>query len=223
MLSRNAKALYYGLARVPMYVSGRVYKNFLAPREGLVRVQLGPGQSNHLSGWYNVDANIFSAKTRPEVWADLRDPLPFRDESVDVFYSHHVIEHLPDSLLPKHMGEMFRCLKKGGRIRIGGPNGDNAVRKFLEGDTAWFSDFPDQRRSVGGRFANFILCRGEHLTILSMSYMEELLQDAGFVDIRQCEPKRTFASDLVDEHVLSKESESTPETPHTLLVEARRP
>jgi hypothetical protein len=55
-------------------------------------------------------------------------------------------------------------------IRVGGPNGDSAIRKFQKNDAAWFSDFPDKRRSIGGKFANFILCRGEHLTILTSSY-----------------------------------------------------
>ena len=57
-----------------------------------------------------------------------------------------VIEHLPD--LPGHFAEMFRALKPGGVFRIGGPNGDSAIRKFVEGDSAWFSDFPDKAVAV---------------------------------------------------------------------------
>lgn len=64
------KALYFALARGPMYVNGRLCKRFLAPRDGLVRVHLGPGRNKYLDGWYNVDANIFAAQRRPEVWAD---------------------------------------------------------------------------------------------------------------------------------------------------------
>ncbi|MFT3922624.1 MAG: methyltransferase domain-containing protein [Myxococcales bacterium] len=207
-----------------MALSGRAYRAFAAPRDGLVKVHLGPGQSNHLAGWINVDANAFSGKSRPEVWANLRHTLPFHDGTVDIFYSHHVIEHLPDSDLPRHLADMFRCLKPGGMIRIGGPNGDEAARQFLNGNAEWFSDFPDRRTSVGGRFANFILCRGEHLTILSRSYLEELLSNAGYVDIRPCQPTwETTRSDLVDSAVLKLESESTPEAPHTLILEARKP
>ena len=99
---------------------------------------------NYLPGWVNVDANLFTGKC--DVWADLRNPLPFRDESVDVFYSHHVIEHLPD--LAFHFSELFRCLKPGGIFRVGGPNGDNAMRKYLEGDADWFIEFPDRRSSL---------------------------------------------------------------------------
>jgi predicted SAM-dependent methyltransferase len=205
-----------------MRVNGIIYRAFRAPVAGVVKAHLGPGQRNYLPGWINVDANLFTAKI--DVWANLNNPLPFRDNTVDVFYSHHVIEHLPDHYLPTHCREMYRSLKPGGVIRVGGPNGDSAARKLVEGDAAWFSDFPDSRKSVGGRFANFILCRGEHLTILTFSYLEELLSAAGFVNIKRCQPAtETFHPDLIDSNVLSKENESTPDVPHTLLVEAEKP
>lgn len=153
----------------------------------------------------------------------MRDPLPFRDNTVDVFYSHHVILHLPDTSLEAHLADMFRCLKPGGLVRLAGPNGDSAIRKFLEGDLEWFGPFPDSRKSVGGRFVNFMLCRGEHLTILSQSYFRELLGDAGFTDLDFRLPKTTGVPELIDEPVLRGEYEPTPDTPRTLVVEARKP
>ena len=226
MIPRRIKALYYALAQVPMAASSRLYRQFRAPRntdsKGPVKVHLGPGQRNYLQGWINVDANIVSC--RPDVWSDLQQALPFRDATVDVVYSHHMIEHLADAVLPFHLREIHRCLKPGGLIRVGGPNGDVAMQKFVSGDSNWFGDFPDARRSVGGKFANFILCRGEHLTILTFSYLEELLTDAGFIDVAVCMPGRdTSAPQWIDQQVFDKEPESTPEAPHTLLVEARRP
>jgi predicted SAM-dependent methyltransferase len=219
MISRTAKAAFYALATPAMRCNGAFYRRFLAPVEGTSRVHLGPGRDNYLSGWINVDANVFTG--RADVWVDLRGPLPFRDESVDVFYSHHVIEHLPDSTLPFHMAEMHRCLKRGGGIRIGGPNADEAMRRYLNNDAKWFSDWPDARRSVGGRFANFILCRGEHLTILTESYLRELLEDAGFAKIERRAPGTdTGLSPWIDATVLAKEPEATPQSPHTLIMEA---
>lgn len=222
MIPRSVKSAYYAAARIPMAISSTAYRYLKAPRDGLVRVQLGPGQKNYLANWINVDANIISA--RPDVWADLRGALPFRTSTVDAFYSHHMIEHLPDTLLPFHIGEMYRCLKPGGMVRVGGPNGDMAIRKFLEGDHDWFGDFPDSRRSLGGRFVNFVLCRGEHLTVLTESYLEELLTDAGFVDLRVCAPVvETTAPHLIGPEVFASEHESTPSAPHTLIVEAYKP
>lgn len=222
MISREMKSFYYTLMGVPLAISGTIYRVALAPRSGLVRVHLGPGQKNYLPGWTNVDANFLTAKV--DVWSDLRRALPFRSGTVDAFYSHHVIEHLPDQSLPFHLGEMFRCLKPGGSVRVGGPNGDSAIRKFIEGDKAWFPDFPDRRASIGGRFVNFVFCRGEHLTLLTESYLRELLVEAGFVDLRACSPaEETGTPAIFDDAVLGLEHEPDPACPHTLILEAKKP
>ena len=71
---------------------------------------------------------------------------------------------------------------------MAGPNGDSAIAKFVENDVEWFTDFPDKRRSIGGRHENFIVCRQEHLTILTKSFLEELLEDTGFVNIQTGQP-----------------------------------
>jgi predicted SAM-dependent methyltransferase len=222
MLSRHAKAAFYLLCGPAMKFNGWVYRSARAPSSGTVKVQLGPGQKNYLDGWINVDANAFSAKC--DVWADLRNTLPFRDGTVDVLYSHHVVEHLPDDQLVDHFRDVFRCLKPGGVFRIGGPNGDSAMRKYVEGDSKWFSDFPDPRESIGGRLANYILCRGEHLTILTFSYLEEIARRAGFSELYACRPAtETNFPQWIDAQVLDKEYEDTPEMPHTLIVEGRKP
>lgn len=222
MISRSAKTLFYTLAGPAMKLNGVLYRGLRAPKNGTVKVQLGPGQQHYLKGWINVDANIFTRNC--DVWADFRNKLPFRDQTIDAFYSHHVIEHLPENLLPFHFCEIFRCLKPGGVFRIGGPNADSAIEKFQERDKGWFSDFPDKRRSLGGRFSNFILCRGEHLAILTFSWLEELAGEAGFKSLWRCAPiTETHFPHVFDEQVLKNEWESTPEVPHTLIVEGQKP
>jgi predicted SAM-dependent methyltransferase len=136
-------------------------------------------------------------------------------------YSHHVIEHLPD--LDGHFRDVFRCLRPGGVYRVGGPHGDNAIRKFLEADTAWFGDFPVKRSSIGGRFENFIFCGQEHLTILTHSFLEELMLLAGFENIRQCIPAQESTSLELFGDCLAKEEESDIDFPHTLILEGQKP
>ena len=202
-----------------MKVNGLVYRKLFAPKKGKTKVQLGPGQLNYLDGWINVDANKFTGKC--DVWADLRNPLPFHDLTIDAFYSHHVIEHLPD--IRSHLAEVFRCLKPGGVYRIGGPNGDSAIKKFIEGDLSWFSDFPDKRRSIGGKFENLIFCRGEHLTILTFSMLEEFLSDIGYAKINLFKPVHETGHPELFSDFLLNEHESDFEMPHTLILEATKP
>lgn len=220
MLPRHIKQAYYVIAGPAMKMNGWIHRIFRAPKSHRVRVHLGPGQKNYLKGWVNVDANMFTGKC--DVWANMIDGLPFPDASVDAIYSHHVIEHLPD--VQFQFSEMFRVLKAGGVFRVGGPNGDAAMRKYIEGDTEWFSDYPTKRTSVGGRFENFIFCCREHLTILTPSFLDEMATTAGFADLKIVRPKnQTSYSDMFDEAVLALEWEATPEIPHTLLIEGRKP
>ena len=215
MLSRKSKALYYLLASPFMTLNGLLYRFLRVPKREKLYVHLGPGQNNYIDGWINIDANMFTAKC--DLWADLRNPLPFKDNTVDAIYSHHVVEHLPD--INNHFCEVFRCLKPGGIYRVGCPNGDSAVRKFIENDFGWFGDFPDKRVSIGGRFENFLLCRGEHLSIITYTYIDEIMLNAGFSDIKIYKPaKETGYMDLFKK-CLEKEHESDYLCPHTLIVE----
>lgn len=202
-----------------MSLNGWLYRNLRAPRDGIVKVHLGPGQRHYIYGWINVDANIFTGKC--DVWADLRNRLPFRTSTVYAMYSHHVIEHLPH--LESHFAEVYRCLKPGGIYRVGGPNGDSAIRKFVANDKGWFGDWPDSRTSIGGRFANFVFCRGEHLTILTHSYLEEMMRNAGFKNIRSYRPAKETGYYEIFKECLEQEQESDFEYPHTLILEAEKP
>ena len=186
MLLRQAKIIFFCCFKPLMKMNGFFYKyfRFNSKKRGEVKVQLGPGQRNYMNGWINLDANMFTGKC--DVWVDLRNPLPFKDNTVDCFYSHHVIEHLPN--IQFHVNEVFRCLKSGGVYRVGGPNGDSAIARFNENNYEWFTDFPDKRNSIGGRFENFIFCRGEHLSILTFSFLEELLKNSGFINITLRKP-----------------------------------
>jgi predicted SAM-dependent methyltransferase len=219
MLNRKAKALFYAAAGPLMRVNGMIYRGLRAPRSGKLRVHLGPGQRNYMDGWINLDANMFTG--RCDVWADLRNALPFHDSTVDAMYSHHMIEHLPD--LAFHFCDVYRCLKPGGKYRVGGPNGDVAIAKFFANDKQWFGDFPDKRESIGGRFENFIFCRQEHLTILTYSFLEELMKNAGYVNIRACLPVRETTDPELFQDCLLKEEESDFNSPHTLLLEGEKP
>jgi predicted SAM-dependent methyltransferase len=199
--------------------NGSLYRWLRAPRRGPIRVHLGPGQDKYIPGWVNVDANMFTGKC--DVWADLRNPLPFHDNTVEAMYSHHVIEHLPS--LEQHFRDVLRCLVPGGVYRVGGPNGDSAIRKFIAEDATWFSDFPDARQSIGGKLENFVFCRGEHLTILTYSYLEEVMGRLGFVNIKQRLPTKETGHADAFRVCMEKEWENDFDAPHTLLIEAEKP
>ncbi len=218
MLSRQVKDTFYKFASPLMRVNGFLYKNFRAPKKGTLKVHLGPGQENYIKGWINIDANMFTAKC--DIWADLRNPLPFHSGTVDAFYSHHMIEHLPD--IQSHLKEVFRCLKPGGVYRVGGPNCDSAISKFVENDLNWFGDFPEKRASIGGKLENFIFCGGEHLSILTFSMLNEFMQSIGFKEVSSCQPSKETKYVKLFNECLQKEHETDFKNPHTLIIEAKK-
>ena len=218
MLSYTAKRAYYFFMGPLMKLNGMFYKNFRQSKD-IIKVQLGPGSTNALKGWVNVDANPFAKNI--QVWSDFSESIPFKNNSVECFYSHHVIEHLREDFLQNHFNEMFRSLKSGGAIRIGGPNADASMKKYLEGDMDWFPDFPVKRESIGGKFANFMMCLNEHYTLLTPSYLEEICKKAGFVDFCICLPKKE--TKYLNEEVMINEYEYDYEMPRTLIIEARKP
>lgn len=220
MVPRRLKAIYYAILSPLMRLNALRYRTMpYGGRRGRRYVHLGPGQNNYLQGWINVDANLLSSK--PDIWSDLRYKLPFPDQSVDAIYSHHVIEHLPD--LDFHFQEMFRCLMPGGVIRVGGPHGDNAMRAMLEEDYEWFGDWPISRSSIGGRFENFIFFKGEHLTILTESFMLELANEAGFCDVQVVLPRVTNHTKMIDDSIFLLEEKVGERLPRTVMIEARKP
>lgn len=169
-----------------------------------------------------MDANFITA--RVDVWADLANPLPFRDATVDASYSHRVIEHLPAPVIASLFNEMYRCLKPGGMIRIGGPDGDTAIRKFLENDKAWFGDWPDKHESIGGRFAISFFVEAN---TLRCSHGRTLRNLVGMRNLKMwffCAPVvETNHPALIGERVLSKQEKPTPSAPHTVILEGIKP
>lgn len=218
MIPRTLRITYYALLSPLMRLNAARHRLVPLSLRRSRRAHLGPGQKNYIGGWINVDANLFTS--RPDVWADLRYKLPFPDASLDAIYSHHMIEHLPD--LDFHFRDMFRCLRAGGVIRVGGPHGDNAMKAMLAGLHQWFGDWPTRRRSLGGRLENFVFCKGEHVTILTESFLRELAEDAGFADIQTHLPRQTSYPEIFDASISILEDVNDEQPARTLLVEARK-
>lgn len=216
MLSRSIKALFYTVMGPIMAANGIRHRATHRPG-GPVKAHLGPGQNKYLDGWVNCDANIFTGKA--DRWVDLRNPLPFFDGSLDAVYSHHVAEHLPDMAL--HFRDVFRALKPGGVYRVGGPDLDMAIDRYLAKDYDWFGTWPTAHRSVGGRLSDFLVCRGEHMSLFSDDYVREMMEDAGFTAIGRVGPRESAHSDLFSD-VFRTEEEQRP-NPVTLFLEGVKP
>jgi len=71
-------------------------------------------------------------------YVDLTKRLPFRDQSVRVFFSSHMLEHLYPDEVEALMREMHRCLAPGGICRVVVPDLERIVRLFDRNDPRCF-------------------------------------------------------------------------------------
>ena len=138
--------------------------------------------TNYIPEMINVDGNPFRKK---DLWLDIALGLPFRDNAVRGIYISHSLEHFNVRTVRRLLAEFRRVLKPEGGLRIVVPSVEYAIESRSSKDPARFSDFPEKYRSPGGKFHNFLLCGNQHLTLFDFSFLEELLTDAGFRDIRK--------------------------------------
>lgn len=94
-----------------------------------------------------------------DVKADICD-LPFEDDSYDVIFCNHVLEHIPDD--KKAMQELFRVLKPGGMAIIQIPQ-DLSREKTFEDDS--ITD-PKERAKIFGQY--------DHVRIYGRDYFDKL-------------------------------------------------
>ena len=93
----------------------------------MMRANLGCG-NQICPGWINIDIT----RTGPSVVAhDLSTGIPLPNESCEVVYHSHVLEHLKRPDAQFFMGECFRVLKPGGILRVAVPDLEQACRQYL--------------------------------------------------------------------------------------------
>jgi SAM-dependent methyltransferase len=81
------------------------------------------------SDWSNVD---FSSTACDVTCCDLLEKLPFENNSFDVVYSSHFLEHIPRSAVKDFLLECRRILRPGGIIRLVLPDCEEMFSAFLD-------------------------------------------------------------------------------------------
>ncbi len=79
--------------------------------------------------WINID---FDSVRKGVISHNLLKGIPLSDNSVDVVYHSHLLEHFSRSDGAHFIKECFRVLKRGGIIRIVVPDLENICRTYLD-------------------------------------------------------------------------------------------
>lgn len=113
------------------------------------------------------------------VFHDLGRSLPFREATVDYFYSSHFLEHLFKKDAERLLRDCYRALRAGGVIRIAVPDLAHAVSLYQAGEAKKMLDdyfFVDDLSSYLAR----------HKYMYDFELLKAALERAGFKEIRRC-------------------------------------
>src|SRR4051812_26231586 len=107
-------------------------------------LNLGCGSRYHRD-WIHID---IEPSTPHGIAYDLSEGIPQPDNSCDVVYHSHVLEHIRRQHAGPFIAECYRVLKPGGVIRVVVPDLERITRTYLEklegasnGDSAAQADY----------------------------------------------------------------------------------
>lgn len=157
--------------------------------KGLQMIHIGCGRIN-IPGFINIDPIPYSHVHY--VTDKLTDLSMFANESIDLIYMSHVLEHIGIREVESVIWEMNRVLKKGGILRISVPDFEKlAVIYHSEG-----SDI---------KAINYYLMGNQdhqynfHHSIYSKKYLINILMEMGFSKVEEWDPQNCSDHDFRDE------------------------
>lgn len=142
--------------KMPKNADGRVYLN------------LGSG-ANTSEEFINIDTLPFR---KTHLVLDIQNLSIFPDDSVDMIYASHVLEHIPRANLQKTLSEWRRALKPGGILRFGVPDFDKLVEIYNVSGK--------ETESIVNQLLGQDKDYDRHCTIWNFKYAERILKQAGF-------------------------------------------
>jgi len=166
MKALYVKALrFFSPAPIPSAALGKVY------------LHLGCGKVNHPK-FINIDGLPHSHVHYVQRIDKLKR---FSDESVDLIYASHCLEHFHYNQTEKILREWFRVLHKGSILRLSVPDFDLLLRIYSENDNDPDVILPQLLGGQNNKY-NF------HYTALNIVNLSRMLRSVGFRKIRKWTP-----------------------------------
>ena len=138
-----------------------------------VNIHLGCGKINH-PDFINVDLALYPHIHHLSNVSDLKI---FEDNFADLIYVSHCLEHIPHPQILSVLEEWNRVLKPEGVLRISVPNFDTIIDIYNDTN----KDLTElQGPLMGGNDSVYNV----HHVVFNDRYLEQLLQKAGYKDIR---------------------------------------
>jgi predicted SAM-dependent methyltransferase len=140
---------------------------------------------NRKPGWVNIDLSKDA-----DIRLDLREALPFPENSVNMIYSEHFFEHLSLEEGIRFLRECLRVLLPGGRLSVGVPNTQLCLQDYVSDDRDEWLKVRDRYHpkwcSTPMHSVNYFFRQdGEHKYAYDAETLIELVRDCGFSNVHE--------------------------------------
>ena len=158
----------------------RLRKRSMQTDKTASRLHLGCG-TIYFRGWINLDLDSPIA----DLHHDLRQPLPFADNTISAIYSEHVIEHLTSAEGVFALSECRRVLKPNGVVRIATPDLTYLLMRyfFLWRSQDWITTFGYQHLKTRAEMVNLSFREWGHQHLYDYEELVRRFREAGFTRI----------------------------------------
>lgn len=162
-------------------------KSLFGGKKGPIKLNIGCG-TDYKESWVNIDNNSDNNIEKLDLNWDLRNPLPFSDNSVDFIFNEHFFEHLDVEEGQRAMKDLMRVLRPGGVMRIAMPDLEWVVQNYIS--------LPIDKDPTLKKFGLDIKTKAERLNasfrwwghkwLYDWEELERRLGEAGCTKIRRC-------------------------------------
>ncbi|QQS15835.1 MAG: methyltransferase domain-containing protein [Candidatus Moraniibacteriota bacterium] len=150
------------------------------------KLHLGCGRI-YIPGFIHIDLMDFD-HIDYKIPAD--DLSVFDDDSVDLVYACHILEHFKRTEVKKVLQEWFRVLKPGGVLRLSVPGFEEIV--------AIYQKYGDLKLVLGPLVGGQTYLYNFHYMAFDFRFLSELLIEAGFKGVRRYDWRKTEHAGIDD-------------------------
>ena len=151
-----------------------------------VKLEIGAGQKKGTDGWITLDQNEYC-----DINWDLSEGIPFPDNSVDMLYSSHLLEHFYFREMMQLLAECRRVLKPGGTISVSVPCTRFFIDAYMKGDRNYYDRLPlhwDPAWNNTGSLIDLVnymaYMDGHHKYMFDEENLVRVLEISGFREVR---------------------------------------
>jgi len=150
-----------------------------------IKLHLGCGK-RYIPGFIHIDLVDYP---HIDYKTDVSDLSMFEDNSVDLIYACHVLEHFKRHEVMGVLAEWYRVLKPGGILRVAVPDFEAIVKVYEK--------YKDMELIMGLLYGGQDYEYNFHYVAFDFKYLEKLLKKVGFKNIHRYDWRKTIHKDTM--------------------------